>query len=479
MNCPGNIFQATHQRRISPHGVLQFQRLIITLRGISRRCGPILAVILLGWPAPRTKADSWTNTSPMPGALFRHTATLLRNGKVLVAGGAVDYRGQPVSTAELYDPVTGSWSLTGSLTAARNFYTATLLPDGKVLAAGGYGAGGILASAELYDPASGTWTPTGGLAHQRDNHTATLLANGKVLVVGGYDGSLPNAGSIASAELYDPDTGSWTTAGALAVPRALHSATLLFDGKVLVAGGENGTGWVGAAELYDPVAATWALTGSLIDARQEHTATLLPSGEVLVASGGAGSGFTRSAELYHPAGGTWTSTGPTAVAHGWESTASLLPDGQVLVTGGGSGGSATELYNRTTATWLAAGALNASRYGHTATVLTNGQVLVAGGWNTSRLAGAELYDSAGGAPVTVGQRLAGGGFQLTFTGTPHGTNTVLATADLTLPSSQWADLGTVPEWTPGLFMFTDLPDANNSQRFYRVRAPSLPISKKP
>src|SRR5947207_2587048 len=137
---------------------------------------------LSGSDAPFT----FDNTSSLNTARYFHTATLLPNGKVLVAGG---YNNSYLTSAELYDPASGSWSATGSLTTARYAHTATLLPNGKVLVAGGYNNSGYLTSAELYDPASGSWSATGSLNTARYFHTAALLPNGKVLVAGGYNGS--------------------------------------------------------------------------------------------------------------------------------------------------------------------------------------------------------------------------------------------------------------------------------------------------
>ena len=142
----------------------------------------------------------------MATARYDHTATLLPNGQVLVAGG---FGGNYLASAELYDPATGLWTATGSMAAARFCHTVTLLPNGQVLVAGGFNdASGALASAELYDPATGLWTATGSMATKRDGHTATLLPNGQVLVAGGYNGVF-----LASAELYDPATGLWTATG--------------------------------------------------------------------------------------------------------------------------------------------------------------------------------------------------------------------------------------------------------------------------
>jgi N-acetylneuraminic acid mutarotase len=209
---------------------------------------------------------------------------------VLVAGG-FDTGLDPVGSAELYDPATGSWTLTGSLNTARYFHTATLLPNGMVLVAGGLACCTFIsASAELYDPTSGTWTPTGSLNIARDSHTAILLPNGMVLVAGGFD-STSNAS--ASAELYDPASGTWTSAGNLNNARVYHTATFLPNGMVLVAGGRDGPSFtpsdiLSSAELYDPASGSWTVTGSLNAVRAYHMATLLPNGMVLVAGGVSG-----------------------------------------------------------------------------------------------------------------------------------------------------------------------------------------------
>src|ERR1035438_8874987 len=252
------------------------------------------------------EAAVWITNSPMIKARYGHTVTLLPNGKLLAAGGcstnfipSLNY----LSTAELYDPANGTWTVTGSQAAPRVFHTATLLPSGKVLIVGGYGSsGGLLSSAELYDPASGTWTTTGALATAREYHTATLLPNGMVLVVGGETNNQIILGnnSLASAELYNPATGHWTATGPLKYGRYQHTATLLQNGKVLVAGG-TGYSPTATAELYDPAAGTWTTTGAMSTARAQHTATLLPDGRVLAGGGNSTIGWPvpgPSAELY-------------------------------------------------------------------------------------------------------------------------------------------------------------------------------------
>ncbi len=339
-------------------------------------------------------AQTWTATGSMTTARDHHTATLLPNGRVLVAGGSGD------TSAEEYNRRKGLWSATGSMVTARTWHTATLLPSGKVLVAGGLG-GAILASAELYDPATGTWTATGSMTTARGYHTATLLPSGKVLVAGGWSGI--TGVSLASAEVYDPATETWTATGSLSGGgRVSHTATLLPSGKVLAAGGWQGSGMyttssVASAEVYDPATETWTATGSLLAARENHTATLLPSGKVLVAGGSYGDNYTNyllaSAEVYDPATETWTATGSmttTRLVH----TATLLPSGKVLVAGGITDNSvylaSAEVYDPAAGTWTATGSMMTARAWHTATFLEkSGEVLVTGGWGG--LASAELY----------------------------------------------------------------------------------------
>ena len=284
-----------------------------------------------------------------------------------------------------------TFDTTASLNTARNFHTATLLPNGKLLVAGGVGTSGVLTSAELYDPASGSWTATGSLNTARKEHTATLLPNGKVLVGGGVDSS---GNPSVSAELYDPASGTWTATGSLNTARYEPTATLLPNGKVLVAGGFGTSSYLTSAELYDPASGSWTATGSLNTARYRHTATLLPNGKVLVAGGDNGSGAAlTSAELYDPASGSWTATGSLNTAR-YLHTTTLLPNGKVLVAGGFNSSAlfSAELYDPASGSWTATGNLVTARYYQTATLLLNGNVLVAAGYNGSAVASAELYD---------------------------------------------------------------------------------------
>ena len=213
---------------------------------------------------------------------------MLANGKVLVTGG---YNGNILSSAELFDPTTGIWTPIGSLNNARDGHTATLLPNGQVLVAGGYNGSNYLNSVELFDPASETWTTTNSLNNARDGHTATLLPNGQVLVAGGTTNYMVSASTVlASAEIYNPANGTWTPTGSLNGARVWHTATLLPNGQVLVAGGttnlnSSSASYLSSTEIYNPINGTWTVTNALNTAREDHTATLLPNGKVLIAGG--------------------------------------------------------------------------------------------------------------------------------------------------------------------------------------------------
>jgi N-acetylneuraminic acid mutarotase len=293
-----------------------------------------------------------------------------------------------------------NWILNGPLTLARYDHTATLLLDGKVLVVGGLGANGVAtATAELYNPATGTCVLTGPLTNARSRHTATLLPNGKVLVTGGVQGFT----DLASSELYDPLSGTWTNTGPLNIGRFDHTANLLANGKVLVAGGGTSSA-TATAELYDPATGQWTLTPSMTTARTLHAATLLTNGLVLVTGGQQGSIFSitylSSAELYDPVSNIWRATASMLIPH--EShIATMLPSGtsrvagKVLVAGGLSDGDAVascELYDPAAESWSSTGGMTEARTGQTATVLPNGDVLVTGGQSTSGITNtSEIY----------------------------------------------------------------------------------------
>lgn len=386
---------------------------------LTMRCARVLSVfvaIVVG-SAPIATAQSggtFTPTGSMIAPRSQHSATLLPDGRVLIAGGGSGNASILTST-EIYDPGTGTFRAAGSMTAARRMHSATLLPDDRVLIVGGYGAGsGPLASAELFDPRNGTFTATGSLNTARAGHTAVLLSTGKVLIVGGYGmNAYPN---VAPAELYDPVSGTFASAGSY-VGRGgcdfCAPSVLLSDGAVLFPGQYP-------AQLYDPARDVFSPIGMML--YDQSTAALLMNGQVLFA-GGEPIGRIADAELYDPATRTFVSTGSMASRRVWHSL-TLLPNGMVLAAGGetescsGSGcwfaGSlaTAELYDPSAGAFVATGSMTTARETHTATLLNDGRVLMAGGVSyggigmfNGSFASAELYSPdvriAGPALVSV------------------------------------------------------------------------------
>jgi len=299
-----------------------------------------------------------------------------------------------------------AWQDAAHLKNPRHSHTATLLSDGRVLAVGGWGSDminyvGALPSVELYDPAgSGTWTLVSGkMASGRTDHTATLLPSGQVLVVGGT-----NDAPLATAELYDVTSDTWSAAGAMQWPdgtprgRSRSTATLLSSGQVLIAGGEN-NGAQSYVDVYNPSLRTWSIAPNMRDPRAKHAAILLPSGKVFVFGGFQGEPFsTASAEFYDPAnGGSWTFIASMSDSRGGL-TATLLPSGKILVTGGKNTVgvlASAEIYNPSTDSWRSVGFMSTPRYLHTASVVA-GKVIIAGGVGSdgNPLASVEAFDPA-------------------------------------------------------------------------------------
>ena len=304
-------------------------------------------------------AGTWSTSGSwsMLGTRFEFPAALLPDGRVLVVGGV---RGSAaINETELYDPTSGTWTAAAALPIASAYATATTLNSGQVLVTGGANTGSAgLNNTYLYDPATNSFPSAGTMNNLRRNHAATLLNSGKVLITGGAatDGST----ALATIDLYDPVNG-WSAAGGLnsmSNARHSHTATLLADGRVLVAGGTaNLTTAVGPTEIYDPDTGAWSSAGTMITPRFSHEAVLLPDGKVLVVGGTDGDNVLSSAEIYDPTAGptgTWSAVSYAMSTPRMFHTATLLLTNKVLVAGGSSTGSnvlnSAQLYNATNKT---------------------------------------------------------------------------------------------------------------------------------
>jgi hypothetical protein len=297
---------------------------------------------------------------------------------------------------------------TGNTMTARFSHTATMLLNGKVLIAGGMEQNGVwLDSAELYDPAEGRFIAIGKMSTRRAGATATLLPNGKVLIAGGNDGS---GKSLASAEIYDPDTNTFSSTGSMSSPRGHAIAVLLQTGKVLIAGG-NAAGdddQLASAELYDPLAGHFLPTGSMRGPRSAFTAVRLKDGRVLVAGGLSGGQYPyhkveATAEVYDPLTGRFTLTSEMSVPR-YKQGAALLPDGKVLIVGGSNEDgrqykySSTEIFDPRMNAFQPGPRMKFPRFKLLSGVITlkDGRVLIAGGAEQP-----EIYDPARGVFVSV------------------------------------------------------------------------------
>ena len=350
--------------------------------------GPTMA------PPPSARpiaAAGWTSAGTLADARVGHTATLLADGRVLVAGGldiegaaaeGVEVKG--LTSAEVYDPASGDWSATGPMATGRAFHTATLLLDGTVLVAGGGEAGEAAArSAEIYDPRAGLWATVPSMASGRFEHTAFLLPSGEVLAVGGHGlGSEPTA--LTSADRYDPVTRTWRQAASLVTASNDQTGIALTEGRALLV--QGGFRDPAATWIYNPATDTWAGSGSMGQARHGFPLALLPGGTVLAPGGGIGmaDGVLATAQVFDPMTGAWRDTGTMGLQR-WAFTITALPDGRVVAVGGGgaddAGARSVEIYEPVSGTWSAVGSMVDPRSGHTATLLTDGSILVVGGYN--------------------------------------------------------------------------------------------------
>jgi len=360
----------------------------LTFLGASFLAVGAMSSLTAGRPASSTLGAVFA-AHPMLEPRSGHSATLLSDGRVLIAGGM--RRNQDFyRSAEVYDPVTNTFRVTGDLNTRRVGHAAVLLRSGKVLIAGGWIGRGCTDSAELYDPATGKFTPIAKMNSCRGRPSVTLLDDGDVLIGGGGDSGGPDG--IAAAELFHETSLSFERIPSMHYARIAHTATLLGDGRVLIAGGRGDT-VTATAELYDPRRKQFVTTGSLITARYKHTAGLLLDGKVLVAGGSDDHdwhGTMSSAEIYDPHTGKFAAT-----SHLNESRfklpddAVLLASGQMLIAGGSR---EVELYDPPSGKFLVVpGQLSDSWHFMTETLLKDGRVLLAGGYPDSDQATSQTW----------------------------------------------------------------------------------------
>jgi N-acetylneuraminic acid mutarotase len=330
-----------------------------------------------------------------------HGAVLLggggaNSGKVLLMGGTASSTGLNaglLQSAELFNPADGSFTATAPMPTGRNAFAFAGLPNGNALVVGGLGAGATFTnSAEIFDAGAATWSAPSGITGGRNSHTATTLPDGRILVTGGV-GILNGGGNsacLASCQVYDPATGTWTATASLGTARSAHTATLIpGTGKVLVTGGTASSGAsVKAAEIWDPAgnagAGAWSSAGNMVEARSQHAAIFVPTlGKVLVV-GGQNGAYSNTSEVYDPALNTWTlTTGQLSEAK--ILLTPVLVNGKVILPGGTTGSTTVtakvEVFDPSTQQWSTQGTgLTMPRGRHTATALSDGRIVVAGGF---------------------------------------------------------------------------------------------------
>jgi hypothetical protein len=367
-------------------------------RSLRRPClaAVLSTALVLAAGAPALAASGWQPTGEMSVAHRAHGAALLPDGDVLAISGFNNVLGD-VPAAERYDVATGTWSLAVAPLMPRQRATAERLNDGRILLAGGSASASPTTHAELFDPGANSWTATGLLSVPRDGHAAALLPNGRVLVAGGAPGS---GVAFATGEVYNPVNGTWTpTASTMSAGREYLQAALLPGGRVLAAGGQTrapSLAFHASADVYDPATNSWSPTAPMRAPRAMGAAAVLHDGRVLVAGGVNSTGYERAIELYDPATGTWSDAGELPTG-GSSTHAIVLDDGRVLLQNDGS--RATWLFDPASASLTAAHAASTARSLASLTVLRDGRVLMAGG---SNLRSAELF-----TPPT--ERAASGG----------------------------------------------------------------------
>ena len=314
----------------------------------------------------------------------------------------LSWEGTGVRAPLLVDP---AWTTTDAMEKTRALHTANRLPDGSVLAAGGdKGFEGMINLTEIYVPAESVWVAGAPMAHARYGHTATTLPDGSILVLGGR-ASL-DGGVIPHAEIYTHgSTTPWKAVAGMTAPRMLHTATLLADGRVLVAGGRAGATTALLAEIYDWKENVWAPAGQMKASHYGHTATLLEKDRVLVAGGGENLQPSKAAEIWNPETSTWTETAPMPRAHA-NHTAARLSGGRVLVVGGNLlTPTAVDVYDDAEGVWKPGPSLQRGRFQHALTPFGVDRFLVSGGGKEESPTSAEIFDPVTRSFIQVGSMM--------------------------------------------------------------------------
>ncbi|MBT5773383.1 MAG: hypothetical protein HOH95_03300, partial [Dehalococcoidia bacterium] len=361
-------------------------------------------------PLPPPGPDTFGRTGPLATPRSLHTATLLDDGTVLITGGNHIYEGL-LTSAEIYDPTAsvpttsddpdhpaillGAFHPTGSLTHARQTHAATRLADGRVLITGGVahgGAAGTLSSAEIYDPATETFEDAGDMTVPRLAHATTLLPDGRVLIIGGFGNPY-----IAESEIYDPATGAFTPTGSMHFGRAFVSIVHLTDGRILVHGAAFEE--LQPPEIYDPTTGTFALLDGPPDFQWPTTATGLEDGRILLTGDCCDEDFVAlpTAAILDVTTADLQTISPMNEGRFGHEAVALL-DGRILLTGGGAVGGhgwspsqSAEIYDPATATFTLIDQMSDGRHWHTTTLLPDGTVLVVGDRGDPTTYSAELF----------------------------------------------------------------------------------------
>lgn len=314
-----------------------------------------------------------------------HTATLLKDGRLLIVGGFAA-GGGGLATAEIYDPRSQEVRPTGNLGTPRLGHTATLLEDGKVLIAGGFN-GEYLDSTEIFDPVKGKFTPGEKLTLPRSEHTATTLDDGTVLFVGGVGTGWT---FLAETEIFTPATGKFTSGGKMTAPRESHTATLLKNGRVLITGGHrdrrSAMTVYASTEIFDPKTNKFSLGPEMTIKRHKHAATLLPDGNVLIVAGADEhemDGAYTSVEMYDARRGQFKRVSDLqAERYKLSAAVFTLKNGKVLIAGGSE---SAEIFDAATGvSKKLKGDFGSTRLFSTATLMNNGMVAVVGGYDRMR-----------------------------------------------------------------------------------------------